>query len=101
MKDTSSDIEESEGEDGVIVNSDDEVVAYYFNNNAKKFYKKPFKGKLKNNTFKKSASISNLFVQNNKDEISSEKKSEEKPVCDSGYDCNYCNGITIWERIAC
>lgn len=44
-------------------------------------------GNFKSNIFKKSASTSNLVVENKKDVGSSEKKLG----VDSGYDCNYCN----------
>lgn len=48
VKGDSSDDEDGESEEGLIVNYDDEVVAYYSNNNVKKFYKKPIKGNFKN-----------------------------------------------------
>ena len=55
-------VKDGENEEGLIVNSDDEIVAYYSNNNVKNFYKKPMKGNLKNNTFKKTTSTSNPVV---------------------------------------
>lgn len=40
VNEASSDVEDSENEKGLIVNSNNEVVTYYSNNNVKKFYKK-------------------------------------------------------------
>ena len=44
-----SDEEEKLEEEGFMVKSDHEAVAYYSNNKVKKFFKKPFNPKNKNN----------------------------------------------------